>query len=849
MTKKCSILRLAVLTLALAVGTGAIAGETASYPPATQDSSTTRPPQDLLLFGFGEMTLHTWGVKGNIRAFESSNPSLKDDFSANYRASLFADGDLSRNFYVNGLAVIDSRIDDEYRNVDPSLYRLRMSLESTEPLWDHWRFTGEGLYDPNRIWEFGNLDTRLLTQPQIPARLELKARLESDENGYIEGGSLRPSFKGAKFSLYRRSLFGVYADLHSGLVGAEAVGGKLEGKTFREGTAVGIRADGTTGPFDLVNAPMIRGSETVKIEVRDRFNETTVLETRTLMRDIDYTVDYERGRIILYQPVSSETVASDPVYIVITYDYERTDNDELVGSRVRVMPNEDVTASGSYLHRIVDDNAGGAGAEEPEDLFAGDAAFDLDRYGKGYVEVAGAQNDSIDNTSGALRLGYEADVISDLTVKADFQRIDDQFRSFGNTDLAPTTNQRRLNLAGDYDLTEDQNLRASFQNIRGLQANGEFNSYPGIRDEKVYALGYSNRLMENLRIGAGLERRDVENKDDPSAEDTRQQRLVLDVNGQKEQLSFVEKFDYGVHYEYITFRNQVSGGLGNTNTNQFALRLGSTPAPGYRVQFTQKIRLLNDRDLDRWAEREDGTFANVRVQPREDLSALATLEVKRFTEPGDNLGFWQDDPFRIERSYTIAGEYLPFDLLKALAKFGRYQVEQWWPDSTSCQTNDFVLGQLTYFYSHHLSFDLDNEYVRRAYEGTVGTREKTWDLGFRVNWNKDRLNDFTAGFIRRWQLSDYPPADEIKSTSYIIVIGGSVSLGYNLFARASIKDILLRDMLEDGQTHLVVEAGYEDPGWFRVSLGYERIENDPDELFSSDYYRGHGLFARLVGKF
>jgi len=693
------------------------------------------------------------------------------------------------------------------------------------------------------------LDTRLLTQPQIPARLELKARLESDDNGYIEGGSLRPSFKGAKFSLYQRSLFGFYADVHDGVAGIEAVGGKLEGKTFREGTAVGIRADGTTGPFDLVNAPVIRGSEAIKIEVRDRFNESTVLESRTLARDIDYNVDYERGRIILYQPVSSETVASDPVYIVITYDYQRTDNDELLGSRVKIVAVDEATASVSYLHRFIDNNAGGTGAEEPEDLFAGDVNLDLDRLGKGYIEVAGAENENIDNTNAALRAGWEADVITDLTVKANFQRIDDQFRSFGNTDLTPTINQRRFDLAGDYDLTERQNIRASYQNIRGLEANGEFNTYPGHRDEKVFALGYSNRLTDNFKIGAGLERRDVENVDDPTSEDTRQQRLVLDLNGRKDQLAFVKLFDYGVHYEYITFRNQVSDSLGNTNTNQFAVRLGSTPGPGYRVQLIQKVRLLNDRDLDFYTEREDGTFANVRVQPHKNFSALATLELKRFTEPGDNLSFWQDDPHRIERSFTLAGEYLPLAQVKTLAKYGRYQVEQWWTDSTACQTNDFILGQFTYFASHHLSFDLDNEFTRRVYETNLSTRDKTWDLGFRVNWNKNRFNDFTAGIIRRWQLSDYPPADELKSTSYIIVVGGSIALPANFFARASIKDILLRDMLEDGQTHMILEVGYEAPTWFRVSLGYERIENDPDDLFTTDYYRAHGLFARFVGKF
>jgi hypothetical protein len=270
---------------------------------------SARNRQDLFLLGFGELTMHVLDVSGNTDAFERSNPTLKKDFSTNYRLSLLANGNAISDFFVNGAVIVDSRIGDEYRTIDPTVFRLKMSVESTEPLWDGWRFTGHGLYDPNRQWELENLDTRLLTQPQEPSKLELLMRLESDEYGVIEGGSLRPSFKGAKFSLHQRSLFGVYADLHTGQVGAEVVGGKLEGKSFREGTAVGIRADGTIGPYDLTHAPITRGSEEVKIEVRDRFNESTVLSTRTLVRDIDYNVDYLRGRVLLYRPVPSESIS------------------------------------------------------------------------------------------------------------------------------------------------------------------------------------------------------------------------------------------------------------------------------------------------------------------------------------------------------------------------------------------------------------------------------------------------------------------------------------------------------------------------------------------------------------
>ena len=84
--------------------------------------------------------------------------------------SLFANGNLNKYFVINGATVIDSRIDDEYQTADPSVFRLKMSLESSEPLWDNWRFTGETVYDPNRQWEYGNLDLRLLTQPQDNSR-------------------------------------------------------------------------------------------------------------------------------------------------------------------------------------------------------------------------------------------------------------------------------------------------------------------------------------------------------------------------------------------------------------------------------------------------------------------------------------------------------------------------------------------------------------------------------------------------------------------------------------------------------------------------------------------------------
>ncbi|MCP4706697.1 MAG: hypothetical protein GY865_19035, partial [candidate division Zixibacteria bacterium] len=602
-----------------------------------------------------------------------------------------------------------------------------MSVKSSEPLWDDWRFTGEGSYDPQRQWEMGNLDTRLLTQPQQPARLELLARLESNKFGYIEGGSLRPSFDNSTFTLHRRSLFGVFADVNHGQLGLEAVGGKLEGKAYREGTSVGIPANGTTGPYDLDNAPITRGSEEIKIEVRDRFDPSTVISSRMLLSDIDYNIDYLRGRVILNQPVASETIASDPVFIVITYDYQRDENDALVGGRFSFQPNDEFDGGVSLLHRFRDDNASGIGVDEPDDLGAVDITFDLDKTGTGYFEYASSENDDINGNNQAYRAGIQSQITDDLSVSADFQKIDDQFMSFTNSDLYSTKNQQRINLGGTYDLTEKQSFNLSYGNILSLDSTGQYNPYAGRRDEKKYLLGYRNNFSKALRLGLILEQRDVQNKDDATTEDNHQQRAIVDLDGTKDDFGFLNQFSYGLHFERINFNNDLNTATFDNNTNQAALSLASKSENGNYIQLIQKVRHQDFKENDSLNEREDGTFLTVRLQPRKDLSTLLTAEYKRFARPGDALSFlslWQDSPYRDAKSGTFALEYLPFEKLKAVGKVGRNDMRSWDSGILSRSTDDFVLGQLVWFYNHHLSVNAESEFRNIEVIGSSPSRNK-----------------------------------------------------------------------------------------------------------------------------
>ena len=186
--------------------------------------------------------------------------------------------------------------------------------------------------------------------------------------------------------------------------------------------------------------------------------------------------------------------------------------------------------------------------------------------------------------------------------------------------------------------------------------------------------------------------------------------------------------------------------------------------------------------------------------------------------------------------------------VKALGKVSRQESRQWFTDSTRRVTDDFILTQVTNFHTHHLSFDVESEYRRKAsqtfeYNATRYDREKIWDLGFKVNWNRDRLNEGTAGIIRRWQ----SPSETLTSTSYILLLSGSASFTSHLFGRATVKQILLNDPIDDEKTFARLEAGYDSNSWYRVSLGFERIQGKTDR-YPDRNYTGQGLFVRLTGK-
>jgi len=98
-----------------------------------------------------------------------------------------------------------------------------------------------------------------------------------------------------------------------------------------------IAADGTSGPYRLSQKNIVRNSETVIIETRDRDRPDVVVQTRTIRRHFDYEVDFATGEIIFRAPVDATDTSFNDNVIVVDYEtYDETERNLTYGGRIAI---------------------------------------------------------------------------------------------------------------------------------------------------------------------------------------------------------------------------------------------------------------------------------------------------------------------------------------------------------------------------------------------------------------------------------------------------------------------------------------------------------------------------------
>ncbi len=151
-----------------------------------------------------------------------------------------------------------------------------------------------------------------------------------------------------------------------------------------------LLGDGTSGLYRLSREDIVPGSETVTIEVRDRFRPELVLSSETQGRFGDYDIDYRDGTLFFRRPVAGQDENFDPIFIVVDYETnEKRDNAVTGGGRVAGRAADGRIELGfTGIH----EDAGETDAQ----LFSGDATIKLTPTTEARVEFAHSRASDFD---------------------------------------------------------------------------------------------------------------------------------------------------------------------------------------------------------------------------------------------------------------------------------------------------------------------------------------------------------------------------------------------------------------------------------------------------------------------
>jgi len=146
---------------------------------------------------------------------------------------------------------------------------------------------------------------------------KLYVRIESSKVRAMFG-DFATSFDHTQLGRYQRTMTGVKAEASFGALRTEGYAAKVATTHRRDQ----IPGGGISGPYQLSSRALVPNSETVTIEVRDRFRSEVVVNSQAMTRFLDYDIDQLSGTITFKQPVLSRDANLNPQTIVVDYEID-----------------------------------------------------------------------------------------------------------------------------------------------------------------------------------------------------------------------------------------------------------------------------------------------------------------------------------------------------------------------------------------------------------------------------------------------------------------------------------------------------------------------------------------------
>lgn len=214
---------------------------------------------------------------------------------------------------------------------------------------------------------------------------KLYLKLERDQF-YALFGDFQTGLDRNELSRYQRALNGVKVEYRGPLLEVNA----FAAKTSQNHVHDEIQGDGTSGLYRLKQRRIVLNSERIRIETRDRYHSEQIVETRELVRHIDYDIDYDNGTLFFREPIASRDFDFNPTWIVAEYETQGTGEEFLNGGGrvgVHAMGGR-LEAGATYVHD--------EGAQSRSDLAGVDAKFRLTERDEIRAEAATTRGEAGD---------------------------------------------------------------------------------------------------------------------------------------------------------------------------------------------------------------------------------------------------------------------------------------------------------------------------------------------------------------------------------------------------------------------------------------------------------------------
>ncbi len=512
--------------------------------------------RDWILVGFGEGTVGYNTLKDNVTA--ATQAGQENGYYDDGRLAFFAKGRI-KGEYLLTLAYDSARDRNESRQV------FQTEINPNE------YYT---LYADGSEQRF-----------EAPSQRKLYIKIERDQFMALFG-DYSAGLSTTELSRYERRFNGFKTEYHGETFQVSAFASESDQSFVRDE----LQGDGTSGLYRLSRAPIIGNSESIRIEIRDRFDTAVVLSSKTLSRFLDYNLDPFNGTLYFKQPVPSRDSDFNLVYIVAEYETTAGGGGDVVaGGRMAVRNSgKGIEAGLTYI------NEGQQGAEA--DLTGIDLRWQANDATLLRAEIAQSNNETGGtNNSGRAQM-FSIEHRSDkLDLRAHYQQVDQLFGL--NQQSAAERGIRKFGIDGRYEYS-----REVFLNLRAVQQE---NLETGA--ERLAAEAQIEYQGEQSTASLGL----VHAQDDFTDGDSRSSDVVragvsrrlfdsslkirangnVGINGESENSDYLSSYVIGFDYEvlqdvnaYIEYEKAEGASLESEMT-----RVGVRASPWHRAQVNSSV--------------------------------------------------------------------------------------------------------------------------------------------------------------------------------------------------------------------------------------------------------------------